>query len=88
MKSACKELLNDKVITEINVSSQVFLRWNLQKDVVVILGSSNPSYIKEDTEIYHFELTDAEINKINVLDRNEKHDVLITTYNLSIRSMF
>ncbi len=74
-----KELLNDKVIVEIadnhNVSAaQVILRWNLQKGVIVIPGSSNPSHIKENTEIFHFELTDDEMNKINSLDRNEKHD--------------
>lgn len=74
-----KELLNDETIMEIaknhNVSSaQVVLRWNLQKGVVVIPGSSNPEHIKENTEIYDFELTDEEMNKINQLDRNEKHD--------------
>lgn len=73
------ELLNDETIVEIaenhNVSSaQIILRWNLQKGVVVIPGSSNPDHIKENTEIYHFELTDEEIDKINALDRNEKHD--------------
>ncbi len=74
-----KELLNDEVIVKIakahNVSSaQVILRWNLQKGVVVIPGSSNPSHIKENTEIYHFELTKEEMEQINAIDRNEKHD--------------
>ena len=74
-----QELLNDKVISEIaknhNVTSaQVILRWNLQKGVVVIPGSSNPEHIKENTQIYHFELTNEEMEKINKLDRNEKHD--------------
>ena len=73
------ELLNDEVIVEIannhNISSaQVILRWNLQKGVVVIPGSSNPDHIKENTEIYHFELTEEEMDRINALDRNEKHD--------------
>ncbi len=73
------ELLNDETIVEIAenhsvTSAQVILRWNLQKGVVVIPGSSNPQHIKENTEIYHFELTDDEMNKINALDRNEKHD--------------
>ena len=73
------ELLGDETISEIakkhNVTSaQVILRWNLQKGVVVIPGSSNPEHIKENTDIYGFELTDEEMNKINSLDRNEKHD--------------
>lgn len=74
-----KDLLNNEVLLEIaknhNVSvAQVILRWNLQRGVVVIPGSSNSSHIKENTEIYHFELTDDEMNKIKELDRNEKHD--------------
>ena len=73
------ELLNDEVIVDIaknhNVSAaQVILRWNLQKGVVVIPGSSNPEHIKENTELYYFELTIDEMNRINALDRNEKHD--------------
>ena len=73
------ELLGDTVITEIaqahGVSSaQVILRWNLQKGVVVIPGSSNPDHIKENTELYHFSLTDEEMQRINALDRGEKHD--------------
>ena len=73
------ELLGDEVISEIaeahGVSSaQVILRWNLQKGVVVIPGSSNPDHIQENTELYHFELTDEEMERINALDRGEKHD--------------
>lgn len=73
------ELLGDDVISAIaeahGVSSaQVILRWNLQKGVVVIPGSSNPDHIKENTELYGFTLTDAEMEQINALDRNEKHD--------------
>lgn len=73
------ELLGNPVISEIaeahNVSSaQVILRWNLQKGVVVIPGSSNPDHIKENTELYHFSLTDEEMERINDLDRGEKHD--------------
>ncbi len=73
------ELLGDSVISSIakthGVSSaQVILRWNLQKSVVVIPGSSNPDHIKENTELYDFMLTDEEMAQINALDRNEKHD--------------
>lgn len=73
------ELLNNKTIVEIanahNVTSaQVILRWNLQREVVVIPGSSNPEHIKENTEIYDFELTSEEMQKIEKLNRDEKHD--------------
>lgn len=72
-------LLNDPVILEIaqahGVSAaQVILRWNLQKGVVVIPGSSNPDHILENTQLYHFELSGEEMERINALDRNEKHD--------------
>lgn len=74
-----KELLNNKIITEIakkyNVSSaQVILRWNLQRNVVVIPGSSNYEHIKENMDLFSFQLTDEDMEKIKSLDRNEKHD--------------
>ncbi|MBO1307681.1 aldo/keto reductase [Enterococcus sp. 669A] len=74
-----RELLGDEVITEIaeahrKSAAQVILRWNLQKGVVVIPGSSNPDHILENTQLYDFELTDEEMAAMNALDRNEKHD--------------
>ena len=73
------ELLGEPVISEIakahgKSSAQIILRWNLQKGVVVIPGSSNPDHIKENTQLFDFELTEEEMERINELDRNEKHD--------------
>lgn len=73
------ELLGDEVISQIakahgKSSAQIILRWNLQKGVVVIPGSSNPDHIKENTELYDFELTEDEMNQMNALNRDEKHD--------------
>lgn len=73
------KLLGDPTITEIarahnKSSAQVILRWNLQKSVVVIPGSSNPEHIRENLDIFDFELTDEEMARIKSLDRNEKHD--------------
>ena len=73
------ELLSDEVISAIakahgKSSAQVILRWNLQKGVVVIPGSSNPAHIQENTELNDFELTEEEMSQINALDQNEKHD--------------
>lgn len=74
-----KEILGDSVITEIAnahgvTSAQVVLRWNLQKGVVVIPGSSNPEHIKENLDVFGFELTEDEIARINTLNRDEKHE--------------
>ena len=58
-----------------NVSAaQVILRWNLQKNIVVIPGSSNQNHIKENLDLFGFQLTNEEMEKIKSLDRNEKHD--------------
>lgn len=73
------ELLNNETIVEIasnhGVSSaQVILRWDLQRGIVVIPGSSNPDHIKENLDLFGFELSEEEMARINALDRNEKHD--------------
>ena len=73
------ELLGNEVISDIAkehgvTSAQVILRWNLQKGVVVIPGSSNAEHIKENLDLFGFELTEDDMNRINALDRNEKHD--------------
>ena len=73
------KLLGDETITQIaqahGVSSaQVILRWDLQRGIGVIPGSSNPEHIRENLDLFGFELTDEEMAKITALDRGEKHD--------------
>ena len=55
-------------------SAQVILRWDLQRSIVVIPGSSNADHIRENLDLFGFELTDDEMEQIRQLDRNEKHD--------------
>lgn len=74
-----KEMLSNKTIAKIAKAhgksvAQVILRWNLQKGVVVIPGSSNPAHIQENTEIYDFQLSKREMKQIHALNRDEKHD--------------
>ena len=74
-----KELLTDETITAIagahGVSAaQVILRWDLQRGVTVIPGSSNPDHIRENLDLFGFELTPEEMDQIAALDRGEKHD--------------
>lgn len=74
-----KELLTNEVISSIadvhGVSSaQVILRWDIQNGIIVMPGSSNPEHIKENLEIFDFELTDDEMEQMKALNRDEKHD--------------
>ena len=73
------EMLGNETLNEIAnahkvTAAQVILRWNLQRGVVVIPGSSNPDHIKENLDIFGFELSDSEMEKIAALNRDEKHD--------------
>ena len=73
------ELLKDPVLADIARAHgksivQVILRWHWQRNVVAIPGSSNPAHIAENHDIFDFELTDDEMNRIASLNRNEKHD--------------
>lgn len=54
--------------------AQVILRWNLQRGVVVIPGTSNPQHIQENLDLFGFALDDTDMEQIKALDRNEKHD--------------
>ena len=75
---------NDELLADPELSSiaqvhgvsvpQVILRWNRQRGIVVIPGSSNPDHIVEDLEIHDFSLTEEEMARIAALDRAEKHD--------------
>ena len=73
------ELLGNETIRSIAgahgvTSAQVILRWDLQRGIVVIPGSSNPDHIRENLDLFGFELTDEEMSAISALDRGEKHD--------------
>ena len=73
------ELFGDEVISSIAAahdvtSAQVILRWNLQRGVVVNPGSGNPEHIRENLDIFGFELTDEEMERISTLERGEKHE--------------
>lgn len=74
-----QELLNDETIASIakahgRSAAQVILRWNLQKGVIVIPGSSNPEHIRENISLFDFELSEKEMEQISELNRDEKHD--------------
>ena len=74
-----QELLTDETISSIAAAheisaAQVILRWDLQRGIVVIPGSSNPEHIRENLDLFGFELTSEDMEQIAMLDRDEKHD--------------
>jgi 2,5-diketo-D-gluconate reductase A len=69
-------VLDDPVITEIaegleRTAAQVVLRWHLQRGSIVFPKSTTPSRIRENFELFDFELTGADVSAIASLDKGE-----------------
>jgi diketogulonate reductase-like aldo/keto reductase len=72
-----RELLDDPVVRQIaerhdRTPAQVVLRWHLQHGTIVIPKSVTPSRIKENIDVFGFELDPVEISAVNGLDRDER----------------
>ena len=52
--------------------AQIILRWHIQEGFSVIPGASNPDYIKENIQIFDFELTDEEMAQMRALNKEER----------------
>ena len=48
--------------------AQVMIRWGLQKKVTTIPKSSNPDRIKENAEVFDFELNELQMKRLDQLD--------------------
>jgi methylglyoxal/glyoxal reductase len=71
------QLLNDPTITEIankhqKTPAQVILRWDLQHNVVTIPKSIKEERIIENADLFDFELTTEEMEKIDGLNIDER----------------
>ncbi|GLI86522.1 putative oxidoreductase YtbE [Rossellomorea marisflavi] len=71
------ELLNHETVNEIADSlgksaAQVILRWDLQHGVVTIPKSMTESRIKENIDIYDFELTEEQVKTLDALDEHKR----------------
>ena len=52
--------------------AQVVLRWHIQRGDIVFPKSVTPSRVKENFDIFDFELSDADITDISALNKNER----------------
>ncbi|MEH7336433.1 aldo/keto reductase [Neobacillus drentensis] len=71
------QLLNDPVITEVAAkygksAAQVILRWDLQNKVVTIPKSIKEQRIIENADIFDFELSLEDMEKIDGLNKDER----------------
>ena len=53
--------------------AQIILKWHNQMGFIVIPGSRNPEHIKENADIFDFELTDEEMAEIAKLDKGVRY---------------
>jgi 2,5-diketo-D-gluconate reductase A len=70
------EVLDDPLITEISerlgrTPAQVVLRWHIQRGSIVFPKSSTPERIRENFDIFDFELEPGDVEAIESLDRGE-----------------
>ena len=70
-------VLSDPTISAIaqrvgRTTAQVTLRWHIQRGDVVFPKSTTPSRIRENVELFDFELTDDDVAAIGALDRGER----------------
>ncbi len=56
--------------------AQIVLRWHVQRGVIPIPKSSNEGRIKENLDIFDFELSSEDMNAISLL--NEGYDVSVS----------
>ncbi len=69
-------VLQDPSITTIadrvgKTAAQVVLRWHIQRGDIIFPKSTTPERIKENFEIFDFELTDDDVTTISSLDKGE-----------------
>lgn len=70
-------IIGDAVIAELaqrygKSPAQIILRWNLQSDILTIPKSVNKERIEGNIDIFDFELTKEDMEKINHLNRNQR----------------
>ena len=72
-----KSLIENEIFTKLGqkykkTNVQIILRWHIQKGNVVFPKSSNPKHIKENSEIFDFNLTNEEMAEINKLGKTKR----------------
>ncbi|KAF5298739.1 hypothetical protein FQR65_LT09608 [Abscondita terminalis] len=64
-------IVNEIALKHLKTPGQILLKHLIQQDIVVIPKSSNPIRIKENIDLFDFELTSDELKTLNNLDKGE-----------------
>ena len=72
-----KSLIDNEVFTKLGkkykkTNVQIILRWHIQRGNVVFPKSTNPTHIKENSEIFDFQLTKEEMDEINKMGKTKR----------------
>lgn len=75
------KVMEDPIIRELasthgKTPAQIILRWHMQSDVIAIPKTVTPSRMKENLDVFDFELTPEDMEKIAGLDRNERNNAV------------
>ena len=73
-----KALIGEPVFGELAAkygksNAQIILRWHVQSGNIVIPGSKNPDHIRDNFDIFDFELTSEDMEKIAGVDKNVRY---------------
>ncbi|NEA34357.1 aldo/keto reductase [Streptomyces sp. SID13031] len=80
-------LLTETAVTELaakydKTAAQVVLRWHLQHGNIVIPKSVTPARVRENFAVFDFELTGADLEALNGLERDERTGPNPDTFNV------
>lgn len=69
------DLINEPVFAKLaekygKANVQIILRWHIQEGTIVFPKSTNPEHIKDNFDIFDFELTKEEMERIRAVDKN------------------
>ena len=73
-----RSLIEEPVFAELGkkygkTSAQIILRWHIQSGNVIIPGSRNTAHIRDNFDVFDFELTDEEMARIAELDKGKRY---------------
>ena len=72
-----KGLIGEEIFTKLakkynKTNVQIILRWHIQKKNIIFPKSTNPKHIKENADIFDFQLTDEEVKEIDKMGKKKR----------------